>query len=138
MTELTAIKAMLAKCTPGEWRAGRPDMLSYDTCGGRPFKYVYIGKSQEIKVQTRRPVADSQLIGAAPSLLRELIDRLRKAEKVVEAAKVCVAPRWADASLKEDVRDYYVKKRLTGEDYDARQALINALAKYRALTGESK
>lgn len=38
---LDAIEAALAQATPGPWKAGRADMISYDGATGEPFKNVY-------------------------------------------------------------------------------------------------
>ena len=74
MTPLHEIEAMLAKCTPGEW-------VIASRC-------VHSDESNRCIVDTDASLrADVELIARAPSLLCELIDRLRKAEKVVEVAK---------------------------------------------------
>lgn len=101
MTKLSAIEAMLAKCTPGEW-AFHPESLGpisvwadCENSAGREVRQAVasVGSTyNHLDVtlygeQNKREVADARIIARAPSLLRELIERVRKAEKVVEAAK---------------------------------------------------
>jgi hypothetical protein len=38
---LSELEKLCEAATPGPWRAGRADMVSYDGAGGGPFKNVY-------------------------------------------------------------------------------------------------
>ena len=127
MTKLTAIEAMLAKCTPGEWTVRK--MRGEENKVGHGFVQApRINHSHGYDIEVlcedanypdERREGDLQLIARAPSLLRELIERVRAMEKVVAVA--------------ETIQECYPSEGSYVCEYDDLQ---KALAEYRAL--ESK
>lgn len=147
MTPLHEIEAMLAKCTPGddvEWpvyavKTKDGELYYLDLAQGNRYnsgdgwlvvcpwgeerKAAFYSGDNRCLIEHENVDSLTLLTDArAPSLLRELVDRLRKAEKVVEAAKALDA-LWGDAQVNIGPTELRVHK---------------ALAEYRALTDEHK
>jgi hypothetical protein len=82
---LDDLEALLAKATPGEWRAGRSDMVSYEMGSGEPFKNVYVDDPRgKMHLGERLPktvargesidcVENAQLIAASRNALPDLL-----------------------------------------------------------------
>ena len=114
MTPLSAIEAMLEKCTPGEWTEGVDGTII--------VKPAPLAKQRQIVIAEycSGNRGDKALILNAPSLLRELIAKVRAMEKVVAAAQTV-----ADAGA---ISVYSYTEPVN--------SCRKALAEYRALTTE--
>lgn len=86
--ELQALKELSSKATPGPWKAGRKDTISFHySLMTVPIKNIYMpnhknGSGKDlIEVRTGDVIADSQFIAASreaiPSLIAE-VERLRE------------------------------------------------------------
>ena len=157
MTPLHDIEAMLAKCTPGDWAVVFNGNSLLSVAATEACKCIALPKSIEHGRDAYRwegspqigsdDHANFEMIARAPSLLRELIERVRAMEsekvhiinhasnhakymerrvvvmeKVVEAAKSLDA-LWGYAQVNIGPTELRVNK---------------ALAEYRALTDERK
>lgn len=116
MTPIPEIEAMLAKCTPGEWKWDG-DVWGYDREQEAPWLLAGPDDKRVLWGEINAHESDAKLIARAPSLLRELIERVRAMEKVVEAA--------SDVDI-----------RFGPHTNEHEQVLREALAEYRALTTE--
>jgi hypothetical protein len=131
VTNLTAIEAMLAKCTPGEWEL---DEMGYRVLADVPGflktkeypQFVVAQCSTFCTAELDVQRANARLFTFAPSLLRELIERVRAMEKALKeinglASAHCLNPKLTEEFL-----------------VDAIDISGKALAEYRALTDERK
>lgn len=98
--ELDKLKELAERATRKWFRAGRPDMQSYDAETGRPFKNLYnddiAETSEAARIEGENSINDSQYIaGVSPDVILGLITEVKRLQSNLTEMEA-IAKSWME------------------------------------------